>query len=256
MRLPDLPPRPPEPAGRRLPRTWRGRLGLALGLVLLAGVLDVGRYLAWPDVARLARENPRTTAFMDYRKEQWAEQGQTRKIEQEWVPLGRISPWLVSAVTISENDRFWEHEGFDLEGMEEALKRDLARGRLAAGGSTITQQLAKNLWFEPDKNPVRKLKEAILAWRLERDLPKRRILELYLNLAEWGDGVFGIAAAARRHFHTTAAALTPEQAARLAVVLPSPLRMDPARPSRYVEQRSRVILARMARRDPALRDVR
>jgi len=246
--------RGPDPLGKRLPRTWRARVGLVLGLLLLAGALDVGRYLVWPDVSWLKKENPRTTAFMEYRKAQWAEQGKARKIEHEWVSLGRISPWLVSAVTISEDDRFWEHEGFDLEGMEEALKKDLARGRLAAGGSTITQQLAKNLWFEPDKNPVRKLKEAIMAWRLEQALSKRRILELYLNVAEWGDGVFGIAAAARRHFHTTAADLAPDQAARLAVVLPSPLRMDPARPSRYVEQRSRVILQRMARRSPALRE--
>lgn len=253
MRLPDLPSLP-QRIPRRTPRAWRDRLVLALGLALLAGLLDVGRYLVWPPVAFLARENPKTTAFMEYRRDEWAAQGKARKIEQEWVPLRRISPWLVSAVTISEDDRFWQHEGFDLEGMEEALKKDLARGRLAAGGSTITQQLAKNLWFTPTRSPVRKLKEAIMALRLERDLPKRRILELYLNLAEWGDGVFGIAAAARRHFHTTAADLTPEQAARLAVVLPNPLAMDPARPSRYVEQRSRIILQRMARRSPALRD--
>jgi monofunctional biosynthetic peptidoglycan transglycosylase len=246
MPLPKMPP--------RRARTWRGRLGLGLGLLLLAGVLDVGRYLVWPDVARLARENPQTTAFMEYRKEQWAGQGKNRKIEQTWVPLARISPFLATAVTISEDDRFWEHEGFDLEGMEEALRRDLTRGKLAAGGSTITQQLAKNLWFTPDKNPVRKLKEAILAWRLERALSKRRILELYLNLAEWGDGVFGAEAAALRHFAAPAAALSPEQAARLAVVLPSPLKMNPAHPSRYVRERSRIILQRMARRDPARRD--
>ncbi|MEW5773920.1 MAG: monofunctional biosynthetic peptidoglycan transglycosylase [Thermodesulfobacteriota bacterium] len=245
MRLPEI--------LSRMLRTWRGRLALALGLALLAGALDVGRYLAWPDVSRLAKENPRTTAFMEYRKAQWAVQGKKKEIQHNWVPLGRISPFVVSAVTISEDDRFWRHEGFDLEGMEEALKRDLARGELAAGGSTITQQLAKNLWFTPAKSPVRKLKEAVMAWRMEQALSKRRILELYLNLAEWGDGVFGIEAAARRHFATTAAGLGPEQAARLAVVLPSPLRMDPAHPSRYVERRSRVILQRMARRDPALR---
>lgn len=227
---------------------------LGLGALLLAGALDVGRYLVWPDVERLKKENPKTTAFMEYRREQWEGQGKQKKVDQAWVPLARISPFVVSAVTIAEDDRFWEHEGFDLEGLEEALKRDLARGELAAGGSTITQQLAKNLWFSPAKNPVRKLKEAIMAWRLEQALSKRRILELYLNVAEWGDGVFGIAAAARRHFGTTPAALSPEQAARLAVVLPSPLKMDPAHPSRYVQQRSRIILQRMARRDPALRE--
>jgi len=240
---------------KRLARTWRGQLALGLGVLLLAGALDVGRYLVWPEVDGLKKENPKTTAFMEFRREQWVEQGKRKKIDQAWVPLSRISPFVISAVTISEDDRFWEHEGIDLEGMEEALKRDLARGELAAGGSTITQQLAKNLWFSPTKNPVRKLKEAIMAWRLERALSKRRILELYLNVAEWGDGVFGIAAAARRHFGTSPAALSPEQAARLAVVLPNPLGMDPAHPSRYVRERSRIILQRMARRDPALREI-
>lgn len=244
----------PQALTRRLPRTWRGRIGLVLAALLLAGTLDVGRYLVWPDLEGLARENPRTTAFMEFRKEQWAGQGKAKALRQTWVPLGRISPHLVAAVTIAEDDRFWRHEGFDLEGMEEALKKDLARGRLAAGGSTITQQLAKNLFFSPARNPVRKLKEAVVAWRLEQALSKRRILEIYLNVAEWGDAVFGAEAAARRHFGKPAASLTPDEAARLAVVLPSPLRMDPAHPSAYVAQRSRVILERMARRNPALRD--
>ncbi len=219
-----------------------------LALLLLAGVADVGRYAVWPNVSRLARENPGKTAFMSWREAQWAREGRKKRIEQVWVPLNRIAKSAVLAVTIAEDDKFWQHGGFDFEGMQQALKKDLEKGRIAAGGSTITQQLAKNLWLTPSRNPLRKVKEALLAWRLEEALSKKRILELYLNVAEWGDGVFGIEAASRASFGVPAAALSAEQAARLAVVLPSPLKWSAVHPSRGVALRARIILERMQRR--------
>ncbi len=236
------------PGGRALlPRLARAAGALAVFL-LLAGAVDVGRYFVWPDVTRLAAENPETTAFMRHREAQWAREGRQRRVVRNWTPLSRISKNAILAVTIAEDDKFWRHDGFDFEGMEQALMANIEKGRAAAGGSTITQQLAKNLWLSPAKNPLRKFKEAILAWRLERALSKKRILELYLNVAEWGDGIFGIEAAARAHFGTTAAGLSAEQAARLAAVLPSPLKWSPAQPSRGVAARARIILGRMERR--------
>lgn len=236
----------------RAARSRSGRIRRAafwsLALLLLAGVLDVGRYAVWPDVSRLARENPGTTAFMRWREAQWASAGRKKRVVQDWVPLARIAKPARMAVTIAEDDKFWQHEGFDFEGMRQALAKDLGEGRLAAGGSTITQQLAKNLWLSPSKNPLRKVKEAILAWRLEVELSKKRILELYLNVAEWGDGVFGIEAAARAAFGVTAAALTPEQAASLAAVLPRPLSWSAAHPSRGAAARANIILKRLNRR--------
>ncbi|WP_035041615.1 monofunctional biosynthetic peptidoglycan transglycosylase [Desulfovibrio sp. X2] len=221
---------------------------LALAALLLAGMVDVGRYAVWPDVAVLAHQNPGKTAFMRWREAQWEREGKKKRITQVWVPLSRVSRSAIMAVTIAEDDKFWNHEGFDFEGMEQALQKDLEKGRIAAGGSTITQQLAKNLWLSPSRNPLRKLKEAILTWRLEKALSKRRILELYLNVAEWGDGIFGIEAAARADFGVSAAGLSEEQAARLAAVLPSPLKWSASHPSRGVALRARIILHRMQRR--------
>jgi len=220
-------------------------MGLAAALIL-----NVAWYLLWPDVSRLAKERPAKSAFMEYRERQWQSEGLRKRVRQEWVPLARISPYLVKAVIIAEDDKFWSHEGFDFEAMQEALEKDLRKKRFRAGGSTISQQLAKNLYLSPSRNPIRKLKEAILTWRLERNLSKRRIIELYLNVAEWGDGIFGIEAASRHYFGKGAAALTPREAARLAVVLPSPLRYNPVGSGRYVEKRAETILRIMARREP------
>jgi monofunctional biosynthetic peptidoglycan transglycosylase len=147
----------------------------------------------------------------------------------------------VNAVVIAEDDKFWRHEGFDFEALRKAIEKDIKAGRLKYGGSTITQQLVKNLYLSPSKNPLRKLKEAVLAWRLERELSKRRILELYLNVAEWGEGIFGIEAASRHYYGKPASALDPEEAARLASVLPNPRRYSPVGQSRYVENRARII---------------
>jgi len=237
-----------RPPRWRPPRTLGGRIGLGLCLLLAFFILDVGRYLVWPFVGDLKTENPGVTSFMQYRLDEAEDAGKPLKLDVRYKPIKSISKNLRLAVTISEDDKFWDHEGFDVESMEEAFKRNLKEGRIKAGGSTITQQLAKNLWFTPEKSYLRKLKEAIMTWRLERELSKERILELYLNVVEWGDGIFGAEAAARRHFGVSAAGLSPSQAARLAAVLPSPRKWNPAGNGKVVSKRTRIILGRMQRR--------
>jgi monofunctional biosynthetic peptidoglycan transglycosylase len=226
-------------------KKWTRRAAMVLAAALLMNILF---YLVYPDVSRLKRERPAKTAFMEYRERQWEEAGLHRSIRQVWAPLNGISPYAVKAVIIAEDDKFWSHEGFDLDAIQKAIEKDLQTRRFKAGGSTISQQLAKNLYLTPAKNPVRKLKEAILTWRLERNLSKRRIIELYLNVAEWGDGIFGIEAAARHYFGKGAGALTAREAAALAVVLPSPLRYNPLGGGRYVESRTEAVYRIMVRR--------
>ncbi len=198
----------------------------------------------WPDVSGLTSENPSSTAYMEHRA---AIDGRSVP-KLRWVSLKSVSPWLVRAVTISEDDNFWNHEGFDFEGMRVAFLRNLEEGRFAAGGSSITQQLAKNLYLTPDKDISRKIKEAVLAIRLESALSKRRILEIYLNVIEWGDGIYGIAAAAKHFYGVAPADLTAEQAARLVAVLPAPRKYSPVSGSRYVSNRANIFLSRMLRR--------
>jgi monofunctional biosynthetic peptidoglycan transglycosylase len=164
------------------------------------------------------------------------------------VGLGRISPYALKAVVIAEDDKFWRHEGFDYEAIQKAIEKDLKKKAFKVGGSTISQQLAKNLYLSPSKNPVRKIREAILTWRIERTLSKRRIMELYLNVAEWGDGIFGVEMAARRHFGKPASNLNAREAARLAAVLPNPRRFNPTSDSPYVVARSERIYQIMVRR--------
>lgn len=223
-------------------------LFIALGALLCALIANVCFYFFYPDVARFKKENPRKTSFMEYREHEWLEQGRKKKIQQQWVRLSAISPYLVKAVLISEDDKFWDHEGFDFEAMKTALEKDLKKGKLKYGGSTISQQLAKNLYLTPSRNPVRKIKEAVLTWRLEKNLSKRRIIELYLNVAEWGDGIFGIGAAARHYYGKSAAALDPMEAAKLATVLPNPRKYKVGRNTGYVENRAERIYAIMVRR--------
>lgn len=224
---------------------WIKRIVTALVVLLVANIVVNFFY---PDVVQLKRHNPSTTAFMEYRQEEWRKRGVTKKIRQRWVPLGSISPYAVKAVIIAEDDKFWSHEGFDFKAMQKALEKDLRKRKLKAGGSTISQQLAKNLYLSPAKNPIRKIKEAILTWRIERNLSKKRIIELYLNVAEWGEGIFGIEAAARHHYGKGAASLTAREAARLAAVLPNPRRFDPTGSGRFVTGRAERIYRIMLRR--------
>ncbi len=216
---------------------------------LVAAILFLGSHFIYPDVGRLKKENPAKSSFMEYREQEWQREGKKYRISQRWVPLSAVSPYLVKAVLIAEDDKFWQHEGFDYEAMQTAIEKDIRAKKFKLGGSTISQQLAKNLFLTPSKNPVRKLREAILTWRIERTLSKKRILELYLNVAEWGDrGIFGIEAASRHYYGTSAAGLGPEQAARLAAVLPNPRRFDPLGDQRYVVKRANLIYSIMVRR--------
>jgi len=203
-------------------------------------------WLALPDPAPLARAAPVTTALIEQRRAEARSHRRTLRPERAWIALERLPPHVVDAVILSEDARFYGHEGIDWEATREAAGHDLARGHFARGGSTITQQLAKNLWLGTEKSLFRKLKEALLAYKLERTLSKRRILALYLNVAEWGDGVFGIECGARARFGVGATDLSVAQGVVLASMLPAPRRVDLARPSTWIKRRSRRLLDRMA----------
>jgi len=194
---------------------------------------------------KLKTQRPAQTALMKLRQDQAKRRGRAYRIDQRWLPLSRTSRYLREAVRVSEDASFWSHNGIDWEEMRESFEKNWEKKQFARGGSTITMQLARNLYLTPSKNPLRKLQEILIAFRLEKTLSKSRILELYLNLIEWGDGIFGAEAAARRYFGKAAADLTPDEAARLAAVLPSPLRWDPASEQRIVLRRKNLILRRM-----------
>jgi monofunctional biosynthetic peptidoglycan transglycosylase len=206
-------------------------------------------YTLWmPDISKLKKENPKKTSFMQLREKEWREKGSRTRMNQKWAPLSRISPFLVKAVLIAEDDKFWSHEGFDYEEIQKAIEKDIKSRRFKFGGSTISQQLARNLYLSPAKNPLRKIAEAFITWRMEKVLTKRRILELYLNVAEWGDGIYGAEAASRHYYGKPSSELTPHEAARLASVLPNPRRYSPAGDQRYVVHRSNLIYNIMVRR--------
>jgi len=184
--------------------------------------------------------NPSSTAFMDrYMEKPGA------RLRHSWVAYSRISEHLKRAVVAAEDAKFLDHEGFDWEAIQKAMQKNEQRGKVVAGASTITQQLAKNLFLSGHRSWARKGQEAAITWMMERTLSKRRILELYLNLAEWGEGIFGAEAAARHHFGVPAAGLTPEQAAWLAAILPSPKRYERGRQTPYLEGRMATISSRM-----------
>jgi monofunctional biosynthetic peptidoglycan transglycosylase len=205
-------------------------------------------FLFVPDLSKLKKGNPPKTALMEYREKESKEKGKKFRMNQTWVPLSDISPYLVKAVLIAEDDKFWSHEGFDYEAIQKALEKDMKAGRFKFGGSTISQQLARNLYLSPAKNPLRKMREAIITWRMEKILSKRRILELYLNLMEWGEGIFGVEAASRHYYGKPSSELTPQEAARLAAVLPNPRKYSPVSDQRYVMNRSNLIYNIMIQR--------
>jgi monofunctional biosynthetic peptidoglycan transglycosylase len=202
-------------------------------------------YLTLPDVRPLKTSNPATTAFMELRAREARARGDRVRRRQQWIPYARISTHLKRAVLVAEDSAFWEHEGIDLQQIRESIAINLERGRVARGASTVTQQLAKNLYLSPSRSPVRKLRELFIARRLEAELSKARILELYLNLIEWGDGIWGAEAAARAYFGKSAAALTAEEAALLAAAIVNPRQLDPTNPSPRLRRRQRMILRRM-----------
>jgi monofunctional glycosyltransferase len=223
-------------------------------VLLLIGLPLAGIALYWivtiPDVSVLARTNPATTALIRMWKQ---EHGRPLNPKWIWKPLAKISPHLQRAVIVAEDASFFQHEGFDWEGIKYAAVKDLEAGAFKKGGSTITQQLAKNLYLSTDKTFLRKAREALITRELEHRLTKKRILELYLNMAEWGRGVYGAEAAARHHFGKSAADVTPEEAALLAAILPAPRHYDPIRPTRYLAVRQQQILRWMTKRFPASR---
>ncbi|MDE3155533.1 MAG: monofunctional biosynthetic peptidoglycan transglycosylase [Acidobacteriota bacterium] len=227
------------------------QLGRAIAAAAVIGFACLAyAYLTLPDVRPLRTANPVETAFMRLRAEQARARGETPRRRQRWVGYAHIASDLKRAVLVAEDDAFWQHEGVDVTQMREALTEDLERGRMVRGASTITQQLAKNLYLSPSRNPVRKFEELILARRLEATLTKRRIFELYLNVIEWGDGIYGAEAAAETYFHKPASALTPDEAALLAGAIINPRRYNPAHPPPRLLRRQRLILRRMGAMEP------
>lgn len=221
------------------------RVVLILLIVVIAWLAF--ELITFPDVAVLAKEPPKTTAFMEQRKARLRNAGKSDALEWRWVPYGSISPYLRRAVLVAEDNSFYEHEGVDVEGMKEALQRDWKRRQVTHGGSTITQQLAKNLYLSPSRNPLRKVREYFIARSLEKHLTKKRILEIYLNVVEMGERVYGAEAAARHYFSKSASALSTSQAALLAGCLPNPVVMNPGNPNKRLRARQRMILSRMKR---------
>jgi monofunctional biosynthetic peptidoglycan transglycosylase len=237
----------PEPAAARKRHKWRLAL---LGLAVAAAGWLAWEALTWPDVASLVRQNPKTTAFIeDYR---WGLLGRLglsspKPVQCKWVSYGRISPGLKVAILVGEDADFFSHHGFDREEMADALREAWEEKHLPRGASTITQQLAKNLWLSRSRNPLRKFKEAALTRELEKKLTKRRIFEIYLNVAELGDGLYGAEAAARHYFGKPAAALSQNEAAQLAASLPYPHGWHPGSKSRSYLWRVRMIQRRMGK---------
>jgi monofunctional biosynthetic peptidoglycan transglycosylase len=227
-------------------RSW-----LRIGLIVLAMIsLPLGG-LAWywlatfPDVPVLAKKNPTETALMAARKAEAEAAGRPYKRQWTWVSLSEMSPSLQRAVVAAEDAAFFSHEGFDWDGIKVAMERNLEAGKIERGGSTITQQVAKNLFLTQDKSFFRKAREAMITRALEQHLSKGRILEIYLNIAEWGEGVYGAEQAARHYFYKSAKELTADEAALLAAMLPSPLKYDPLRLTPFLVKRQHQILSWM-----------
>jgi monofunctional biosynthetic peptidoglycan transglycosylase len=209
-------------------------LGTALLVAIAVQLWFLSHIIYWSSF------NPSTTAFMD----RYLETPNAR-LRHRWVPYNRISEHLKRAVVAAEDAKFLDHEGFDWEAIQKAMLKNERRGKVVAGASTISQQLAKNLFLSGSRSWLRKGQEAAITWMMERTMSKRRILEVYLNVAEWGEGVFGAEAAARHHFGVPAAALNASQAAYLAAILPSPRRYERGRETPYISGRMMTISARM-----------
>jgi len=227
---------------RTLASLWKA-FCYTLGLLFIALLLYQGWFAAhiWYWVGH----NPESTSFMQTRLEHLRAKNPNVELKQRWASYARISDELKRAVVVAEDAKFSEHDGFDWEGIQKALEKNQKKGRVVAGGSTISQQLAKNLFLSGQKNLWRKGQEAVITWMIEMLMDKERILEIYLNVAEWGDGVFGAEAAARHYYNVGAAGLNAEQAARLAAMLPRPLYYERNRDSQFLQRYSETIRARM-----------
>lgn len=218
---------------------WRA-LAIAIGLVLLYQVWLFAHICWW------VKFNPSTSAFMEDRLAIMQDKNPNAELRHKWVPYEKISGNLKRALIAAEDAKFVDHEGFDWEGIQKAYEKNLKKGKIVAGGSTISQQLAKNLFLSTRRTPWRKLEEAAITLMLEAVMDKRRIFEIYLNVIEWGNGVFGAEAAARYYYRTSAANLTAEQAAKLAAMVPNPRYYDKHREARGLQQKTAIILGNMA----------
>lgn len=230
-------------AGRSSPG-WIARILLLLLLVFLCWNAWILGHVVW-----WRTHNPSETAFMEAQLARLQTKRPDAELHHKWVPYNRISVHLKRALVASEDARFLNHEGFDWEGIQQAWEKNLKKGRIVAGGSTISQQLAKNLFLSTRRTPWRKFEEALITVMLEAILDKRRIFEIYLNVIEWGNGVFGAEAAARHYFRTSAASLDPSRAARLAAMVPNPRYFDTHRTDRRLARRAAIILRRMSYAD-------
>lgn len=219
---------------------------LAFFAIVVATFIAYQGYVAlklwwWDD------HNPATTAFMEARLAIMREKSPTAKLKQQWVPYTKISSHLKRAILVAEDDRFVDHEGFDWDGIQKAINKNQKQGKVVAGGSTISQQLAKNLFLSGERSMLRKGEEALITLMMERILAKERILEIYLNVIEWGDGVFGAEAASRHYFGVTAAQLSQQQAAKLAAMVTRPRFYDRNRSAPWLLKKTEIILERMPR---------
>ena len=215
---------------------WLGKgVAAAIALVLLYQLWIFAHVLWWID------HNPTSTAFMEAGLARQQDKNPDAELRHKWVPYDRISIHMKRAIVAAEDAKFNEHEGFDVEGIEAAVKKNLKKGRLVAGGSTISQQLAKNLFLSGDRSFIRKGQEAVITLMIEATWSKRRILEVYLNVIEWGNGIYGVEAAARRYYKIPAAKLNRDQAARLAAMVPNPRWYENHRSSRADQRRVAVI---------------
>lgn len=249
-RLPDNPDQAFTAPAVRLPKgqlkkgSWFRKSLKIFGLLL---VLFLGyQAVTWPNVNRLKVENPATTAMIENRLAQAKADGREPKREQTWVPYNQISANLKRAVLAGEDSRFFGHDGFDREAIEKAMEENWEKKDFVRGASTVSQQLVKNLYLSESKDPFRKFKEAIITWQMEQSLSKERILELYLNVIEWGDGIYGAEAAARRYFKKSASGLSASEAAFLAAMIPNPRTVyNPDKNPGRVRSRQRIILRYM-----------
>ena len=228
-------------------RKGRLKLKVFLGILIALAIYLLYEAAVFPHVESLAKENPASTAWMEMRDAEALAKGKRPKHVQFWVPLQAVSPNLKNAVLIAEDAAFFQHEGLDYNEIREAIKLNAEKLEFARGASTITQQLAKNLYLSPSKNPTRKLKELAITFALEHYLTKRRIFEIYLNVIEWGDGIYGAEAAARTYYGVSSSGLSEVQAAALAAVIINPRRYSPVQQSKRIQNRTALIMERMQR---------
>ncbi|MDR0480948.1 MAG: monofunctional biosynthetic peptidoglycan transglycosylase [Gallionellaceae bacterium] len=221
-------------------RYWTWRILAALFLLLLLYQAWIAAHVWW-----WRDHNPSSSSFMDIQREVLQDKNPNAELKHQWVPYQNISNNLKQALIAAEDAKFVDHEGFDWEGIQKAYEKDRKKGKIVAGGSTISQQLAKNLFLSGKRTPWRKAEEALITVMLEAMMDKRRIFEIYLNVIEWGNGIFGAEAAARHYFGISAAQLTPEQAAKLAAMVPNPRYYDTHRNAKGLLRKTEIILERM-----------